>query len=43
MIRRILDTLFGHDDRAALAAYHRAELRDAGVSDAAFRAFCAGR
>ena len=43
MIRRLLDTLFRHDDLAALEAFHRAELRDAGVTDAALRAFCAGR
>jgi hypothetical protein len=43
MIRRTLRALFARDDRAGLEAFHRAELRDAGVTDHALRAFCAGR
>jgi hypothetical protein len=42
MIRRLI-TLFASDDRDALAAFHRAELREAGVTDDAFRDFLAGR
>lgn len=42
MIRFILNAIRS-DDRSALEAFHRAEMRDAGVSEHAFRAFVAGR
>ncbi|GMG85443.1 hypothetical protein LNKW23_46630 [Paralimibaculum aggregatum] len=43
MIRYLFDALRRSDDRSALIAFHRAELRDAGVTDDALRAFLAGR
>ena len=43
MIRYLIDALRQTDDRTALMAFHRAELRDAGVTDAALRDFLAGR
>ncbi len=43
MIRTLFAALFVRDDAEALAAFHRAELREAGVTDAAFRDFLAGR
>ncbi|MGF1446358.1 MAG: hypothetical protein ACFBRM_09175 [Pikeienuella sp.] len=43
MISRLLTTLFAADDRTALKGFHRAELRDAGVTDFAFDDFLAGR
>jgi len=41
-LRRIF-SIFAHDDRAQLEAFHRAEMREAGVTDDAFRAFLLGR
>ena len=43
MIARILAALVRHDDLEALEAFHRTELREAGVTDDAFRAFVTGR
>ncbi len=43
MIARLIAALTQHDDLEALEAFHRAELREAGVTDTAFRDFVAGR
>lgn len=43
MIRRIIESIRTARDLAGLEAFHRAEMRDAGVTDAAFRAFLNGR
>lgn len=43
MIARLIAALTRHDDLEGLEAFHRAELREAGVTDDALRAFVNGR
>ena len=42
MLNRLFEA-FRSTDLPALEAFHRAEMRDAGVTDHAFRAFVNGR
>ncbi len=43
MITRIIKTIRNARSRVELENFHRAEMRDAGVTDDAFRAFVSGR